>query len=59
MVNTEIRLIMSFTAEDAEAPHSQQKQNLALVVTDHELLTATFRLKLKKVLKPQGHSGKT
>ena len=42
---------MSFAAEDGEALHSQQKQDLALVVTDHELLTSTFRLKLKKVLK--------
>ena len=51
MVNTEIRLIMSFAADDGEAPHSQQKQDLALIVTDHELLTATFRFKLKKVQK--------
>ena len=42
MVNTEIRLSILFAVEDGEALHSQQKQ-------DHELLTAKFRLKLKKV----------
>ena len=50
MVNTEIRLIIFFAARDGEALYSQQKQDLKLTVSsDHELLTAKFRLKLKKV----------
>ena len=32
MVNTEIRLIMLFAAEDGEAPYSQQKRDLELIV---------------------------
>ena len=32
MVNTEIRLILSFVAEDGEAIYSQQKQDLELTV---------------------------
>ena len=32
MVNTEIRLIVFFAAEDGEALYSQQKQNLELTV---------------------------
>ena len=46
MVNTEIRLIMLFVAEDVEALFSQQKQDLELTVTQ---IIAKFRLKLKKV----------
>ena len=46
MVNTEIRLIIFFAAKDGEVPYSLQKQDCG---TDHELLTAKFRLKLKKV----------
>ena len=42
MINTKIRLIIFFAANDGEALYSQQKQ-------DHELLIAKFRLKLKKV----------
>ena len=49
MVNTEIRLIVSFAAKDGEALYSQQKQDLELTGSDHELLIAKFRLKLKKV----------
>ena len=49
MVNTEIRLIIFFTAKDGEALYSQQKQDQELTGSDHELLTAKFRLKLKKV----------
>ena len=49
MVNTEIRLIIFFAAEDGEALYSQQKQNWELTGSDHELLIAKFRLKLKKV----------
>ena len=47
MVNTEIRLIMFFAAEDGE--YCQQKQDWELTGSDHELLIAKFRLKLKKV----------
>ena len=47
MVNTEIRLIIFFAAKDGEALNSQQKQ--ADWDSDHELLIAKFRLKLKKV----------
>ena len=32
MVNTEVRLIIFFAAEDGEALYSQQKQNLELTV---------------------------
>ena len=56
MVNTEIRLIMLFVAEDVEALFSQQKQDLELTVTQ---IIAKFRLKLNKVGKPLDHSGMT
>ena len=46
MVNTEIRLIILFAAKDGEALYSQQKQDCG---SDHELLIAKFRLKLKKI----------
>ena len=50
MVNTKTRLIIFFAAKDGEALYSQQKTRLgADCVSDHELLTAKFRLKLKKV----------
>ena len=49
MVNTEIRLIIFFAAKDGEALYSQQKQDRKLTGSDHELLIAKFRLKLKKV----------
>ena len=50
MVNTKIRLIIFFAAKDGEALYSQQKQRLgANCGSDHELLIAKFRLKLKKV----------
>ena len=49
MVNTEIRLIILFAAKDGEALYSQQKQDQELTGSDHELLIAKFRLKLKKV----------
>ena len=49
MANTEIRLIIFFEAKDAEAVYSQQKQDQELTGSDHELLIAKFRLKLKKV----------
>ena len=51
MVNTEIRLITLFAAEGGEAIYCQQKQDweLANCGSDHELLIAKFRIKLKKV----------
>ena len=49
MVNTEIRLIIFFAAKDGQALYSQQKQYWQLTGSDHELLIAKFRLKLKKV----------
>ena len=49
MVNTQIRLIIFFAAKDGEALYSQQKQDWELTGSDHELLIAKFRLKLKKV----------
>ena len=53
MVNTKIRLIIFFAAKNGEALYSQQKQDQGLTVcSDHELLIAKFRLKMKKVEKP-------
>ena len=53
MVNTQIRLIIFFAAKDGEALYSQQKKKKDRELTDcgsdHELLIAKFRLKLKKV----------
>ena len=50
MVNTKIRLIIFFAAKDGKALYSQRKQDWELTVgSDHELLIAKFRLKLKKV----------
>ena len=50
MVNTEIRLIIFFAAEDGKALYSQQKTRPgADCGSDHGLLIAKFRLKLKKV----------
>ena len=51
MVNTKIRLILFFAAKDEEALYRQQKQDWELTGSDHELLIAKFRLKLKKVEK--------
>ena len=52
MVNTKIRLIIFFAAEDGEALYSQQKQDQELTVAQiTNLLSAKFRLKLKKVRK--------
>ena len=48
MFNTEVRLIIFFAAKDGEALYSQQNQS-ADCGSDHELLIAKFRLKLKKV----------
>ena len=50
MVNTKIRLVIFFAAKDGEALYSQQKPRPgADCGSDHELLIAKFRLKLKKV----------
>ena len=50
MVNTDIRLIIFFAAKDGEALYSQQRtRSGADCGSDHELLIAKFRLKLKKV----------
>ena len=50
MVNNKIRLIIFFAAKDGEALYSQQKTRLgADCGSDHELLIARFRLKLKRV----------
>ena len=50
MVNTEIKLIIFFAARDGEALCCQAKTRPgADCVSDHELLIAKFRLKLKKV----------
>ena len=40
---------MFFAAKDGEALYNQQKQDRELTGSDHELLNAKFRLKLKKV----------
>ena len=50
MVNTEIRLIILFAAKDGETLYKSAKTRLgADCVSDHEILIAKFRLKLKKV----------
>ena len=49
MVNTEIRLIIFFSAKDGEALCSQQKEDWELTGLDHEPLIAKFSFKLKKV----------
>ena len=50
MVNTKIRLIIFFAAKDGEALYGQQKKRPeADCGSDHEFLTAKFRLKLKKL----------
>ena len=42
-------MIIFFAAKDGKALYSQQKQDRELIGSDHELLIAKFRLKLKKV----------
>ena len=51
MVNTEIRLIIFFVAEDGEALYSQQKQDQELTVV--QIMNSLLKsiLKLKKVEK--------
>ena len=48
MVNTKIRLIIFFGAEDEEVLYSQQKQDQELTVAQIMNLIAKFRLKLNK-----------
>ena len=55
MVNTEIRLIVFFADKDEEALYSQSQGTDC--GSDHELLIAKFRLKLKKVGKTTRPSG--
>ena len=49
MVNTEIRFIIFFAANDGETIQSAKTRLGADCGSDHELLIAKFRLKLKKV----------
>ena len=49
MINTEIRLIIFFAAKDGEALYTAKTRPGADCGSDHELLIAKFRLKLKKV----------
>ena len=49
MVNTEIRLIIFFAAKDGEAIQSAKTRLGADCGSDHELLIAKFRLKLKNI----------
>ena len=49
MVNTEIRLIIFFAVKCGEALQSAKTKPGADCGSDHELLTAKFRLKMKKV----------
>ena len=52
MVNTKIRLIIFFAAKDGDVLYSQQKTRPGTDCgSDHQLLIAKFRLKLKKVRK--------
>ena len=51
MVNTEIRLIIFFAAEDEEALQSAKIRPGADCGSDHELLIAKFRFKVKNVEK--------
>ena len=52
MVKTEIRLIIFFAAKDGEVSTQSAKTRLgADCGSDHDLLIAKFRLKLKKVVK--------
>ena len=48
MVNTKIRLTIFFAAKDREALQSAKTRPGADCGSDHELLIAKFRLKLKK-----------
>ena len=45
----EIRLILFFEVKNGEALYIQQKQDQVACGSNHELLIAKFRLKLKKI----------
>ena len=49
MVNSEIRLIIFFAAKDGEALYTAKTRPEVDCGSDHELLIAKFRLKMKKV----------
>ena len=50
MVNTKIRLFIFFAAKDGDTLYRQQKTRPgADYSSDHELLIAKFRVKLKKI----------
>ena len=49
MVNTKIRLIPFFVANDGKALYNQQKQDRKVTVAQIMNLITKFRLKLKKV----------
>ena len=51
MVNTEIRLNIFFAAKDGETLYTAETRPGAGCGSDHELVIAKFRLKLKKVEK--------
>ena len=60
MVNTEIRLIVFFAAEDGEALYSQQKQDQELTVAQTmNFLVPNSDLNWRKEGKPLDHSGMT
>ena len=60
MVNIKIKLMIFFAWEDGETLYGQQKTRPGPDCgSDHKLLTAKFRLKLKKVGTATGHSGMT
>ena len=58
MVNTKIRVIIFFAAKDGEALQSAKTRSGADCGSDHEVLIAKFRVKLKKVgktIRPFGY----
>ena len=60
MVNTKIRLIISFAAKDGEALYNQQKQDWELTVAQIiNSLLPNSDLNRRKWGKPLGHSGMT
>ena len=52
MVNTKIRLVIFFAAKDGESIQSAKTGPGADCGSNHELLIARFRLKLKKTTRP-------
>ena len=60
MVNSEVRLIISFAAEDGEALYSQQKQDLELTLA--QIMSSLLQnpgLNWRKEGKPLDYSGMT